>query len=167
MKKKITPRQFGAETYFEIKGACRELVRAAGGAVHCASMTRTNQNRLSEAISPQFIERFMKVDQVADLEAECGDPIVTRHLAAMAGYDLTPRATATTQKAVLTEFAEMVSAVGAVEQNFALSFAEGKLDAGHAAQLAEAGERALKELHDLIATAKAAASGSGKLRVAQ
>jgi hypothetical protein len=80
----------------EAKAATHRLVRACGGgegaaATVAAALGRAcRQQRMSECGS-QASPDFLRIDEVAALEAVAG-PIVTRMLAARAGFVLTPLA---------------------------------------------------------------------------
>jgi hypothetical protein len=73
------------------KAASKALVRAAGGLEAAAEFSRPNKSVLGEYGRPEG-DWFMPIDVVEDLEAithgQAGHPIVTRHLAARAGYAL-------------------------------------------------------------------------------
>jgi hypothetical protein len=83
----MTPvsRQLPATDYAALKAATRQLVSAAGGGNEAAKATRVGQQVLSGygSLAPEHRDRFAPLDVVADLEAECGQPIVTRKLAAL------------------------------------------------------------------------------------
>ncbi len=111
----MNDRQLPRSDYFGIKGATRELVGRAG-----TNCTRVDQQTLSKYGNPgeDHAERFMPVDVVADLEAECGLPIVTRKLAELSGCLLVPlpRGTghgALTERSHRTaqEFAEVMAGI--------------------------------------------------------
>lgn len=78
--------------YDRLKSASRDAVQIAGGLKRVVEfITRGSMGRLSEAISPDCDGRFPAIDQVADIEAQIGKPIITAVLADMLGCDLTPR----------------------------------------------------------------------------
>lgn len=80
--------------YDRLKSASRDAVQLAGGLKRVIEfITRGSMGRLSEAISPDCDDRFPAIDQVADIEAQIGKPIITAVLADMLGCDLTPRET--------------------------------------------------------------------------
>ncbi len=83
-------RQFAASAYLMLKGATRRLVKTAGGVEGAALVTRLDKSTLSRAGSPNT-PHFLAVDCVMDLEADVGDPILTRHMADVAGYMLIPK----------------------------------------------------------------------------
>lgn len=74
-----------------LKAAAKRLVRAAGGVEAAAEESRPGKTQLSSYGNPHTPD-FIPADAIADLEAvthgTAGHPIVTRHLAARAGYAL-------------------------------------------------------------------------------
>jgi hypothetical protein len=88
----MTARQLPSSDYAALKAATRQLVTATGGGNEAAKATRVGQQVLSGygGIGPEHAERFAPVDVIADLEAECGRPIVTRKLAELSNCLLVP-----------------------------------------------------------------------------
>lgn len=84
-------RQLPQSDYLRLKAATRELVETVGGNVQAAKITRVAGSLISRYGSPQDTMQ-MPIDVIADLEGECGEPIVTRVLAEMNGFVLVPRA---------------------------------------------------------------------------
>lgn len=76
--------------YARIKAATRGLVDATGGPEAASHITRFDKGRLSR-VGALHEGAFMPLDVVADLEADCGQPIVTRALADLAGFWLMPK----------------------------------------------------------------------------
>jgi hypothetical protein len=69
--------------YLGLKHASRQLVTHNGGPTDAAALTRADQPSLSRQIGNDP-ERYLALDVIADLEAACGQPIVTRKLAELA-----------------------------------------------------------------------------------
>lgn len=129
-------RQFGDTTYLAIKAAFRDLVHACGGPKMAAAKTRGCQSRISEAMAAHEIERFPAIDQIADMEAECGIPIVTRHLADMAGYDIVPRSIAAAHaNRPMVIAAQMAASLGELQVAYAAAMDDGELTAVEQAKL--------------------------------
>lgn len=82
----MSARQLPANDYAGLKAATRQLVTAAGGGNEGSKVTRVSQQVLSGygSANAEHAERFVPLDVIADLEAECGQPIVTRKLAELA-----------------------------------------------------------------------------------
>lgn len=85
-------RQLPANDYAGLKAATRRLLAEAGGPVDAARATRVDHQGLSRYgnSGADHDERFIPADVIADIEAECGQPIVTRKLAELSGYLLVP-----------------------------------------------------------------------------
>lgn len=88
----MTGRQLPANDYSAIKAATRQLIAHAGGSVAASAVTRGGHQNIGRYGSAQAddAERFMPADVVADLESECGQPVLTRALAKLAGHILVP-----------------------------------------------------------------------------
>lgn len=121
----VTGRQLSAVEYAGIKTAQRCLRKAIGTQGQAAAATRVEQQAISgyESTDERFAESFAPADIIADLEAECGQPIVTRKLAELAGHMLVPmprvslsgtrlgRITASALKETAEVFAELGAAL--------------------------------------------------------
>lgn len=83
-------RRHPALVYAQIKTWTRLLVEAAGGLEAAATVTRVRPSALQTYYSPQHPEAFAPADVLADLQAFTGDPLVTRYLAKLCGFDLVP-----------------------------------------------------------------------------
>lgn len=83
-------RSFGAAAYFRLKAKTRALVKACGGQEAAASLSRIVSHQAYGRYGRPHEAEFAPIDVIADLEADVGDPIVTRELAALAGFTLVP-----------------------------------------------------------------------------
>ncbi|ODT50289.1 phage regulatory CII family protein [Devosia sp. 63-57] len=88
----MTGRQLPANDYAALKAATRQLVTHAGGAVAASAVTRGGHQNIGRygSAQPDDGERFMPADVIADLESECGQPVLTRALAKLSGHLLVP-----------------------------------------------------------------------------
>lgn len=145
-------RQFGQSTYLAIKAQCRKLVDAAGGPLQVAKISRANQGHISSAISPNELVRFMAIDQIADLEAETGQPFVTKHLAEMAGYDLVPRHVRQPSATINQQLVTILSECGEASQSLAAAIADGSITELERRQVSEQAREAIEALKTLIST---------------
>lgn len=73
-----------------LKDAEASLVAACGGPVLAASKCRIGKSVLQIASDGDHPSRHLPLDVVIELEACCGDPIVTRFLALELGYLVEP-----------------------------------------------------------------------------
>jgi hypothetical protein len=141
--------------YLGIKAAFRELVAACGGVHRAASITRGCQSRISEAMSPQHLDRFPAIDQIADLESECGVPVVTRALAAMSGSDLAPvEATPGSRHRLHADLAAVIREVSEVSAATVSALADGSMDEVERAAVLREIRQAVTALHALGADLK-------------
>lgn len=121
-------RPLAAEAYARLKAATRKLVRDAGGCEYAE--TRVGKTKLAEYGAPNMPDRFAPVDVIADLERSVGEPLVTRELAAQAGYDLVPAGQAAVPlKRLETYLLDLMGQLGALSREIAAAEADGQLDA--------------------------------------
>jgi len=104
-------RQLPNRDYLALKAATRALIDACGGVTRAAQFTRVAASQLSRACSDHEAQ-FLPMDVVADLEAECGRPIVTEALAALSHLSITSR-----PRSVRTS--DHVRCIGEVSREFA------------------------------------------------
>lgn len=116
------PRALAQHDYLRLKTATRALIGAVGGIDGAAASSRVGRSEMSRYQDPHALGVQMPVDVVADLEAACGVPFVTRALAARAEHALIPllvpgepAALSRHLSAVAKEFAELVAAATAAQ----------------------------------------------------
>lgn len=73
--------------YAILKQASKRLVKACGGLESTALITRVGHSELARYYDPSE-KLFMPIDIVADLETDCKNPLITRALAQLMGYEL-------------------------------------------------------------------------------
>lgn len=73
--------------YAALKLASKHLVKACGGVESAALITRVGHSELARYYDPAE-KLFMPVDIAADLETDCGNPLLSRALANLSGYEL-------------------------------------------------------------------------------
>jgi hypothetical protein len=83
-------RELPQRDYVLVKLAVRDLINACGGARRASEHTRVRQPQLDRYASLDKPDELMPADVVADLEAYCGQPIVSRALAELMGFVLEP-----------------------------------------------------------------------------
>lgn len=143
-------RQLSSRDYDGLKAHCRDLVAACGGPARAARITRGCLSRLSEALSPDYPERFMAVDQIADLEAECGRPHVSRHLAEALGFRLV-RAEEAIPMGPHQHLARIILECSDVTRHLAEGLEDGTLTEAERQQVAREADEAIAALQDLKA----------------
>ena len=146
-------RQLPASEYLAIKAATRDLVAVCGGPKRCEGITRGTSSRFSEYGAPQ-IDACIRADQIADLEAECGQPIVTRVLADMAGFDLMPRHAADKPETMHRMLADLIAVAGSMESDMAAALADGRITVSEAKRISEEASALIDRLQSLRAALK-------------
>lgn len=131
-------RQFNPETYLSMKAAFRGLVRAAGGQSSATALTRGCQPQMSKAMSPNDMDHFPALDQIADLEAETGSTPVTKLLADLAGFDLVPRSEIARPETLMTFLAAMSLEAGSFQSGLIKALDDGRIDDAERASLVSA-----------------------------
>ena len=117
-------RQFHKGAYLTLKGAQRRLNKAVGGLESGASITRVDYQRLSRYGSPNEA-LFAPVDVVADLEADAGEPIVTKALAALNGHLVIPKPPADGDPKWVEHLGALGKEAGEAMARLAEAFAQG------------------------------------------
>ena len=72
-----------------IKALARRLIDVTGGLESAAMICRASKSSLGLYGRPDH-EQHIPADVIADLEADAGEPLVTRELARLAGFTLAP-----------------------------------------------------------------------------
>ena len=105
-------RRFGATTYLRLKTKVRALIRECGGQEAAATLSRIASHQAFGRYGRPREPEGMPVDVVVDLEAEVGEPIVTRELADLAGYVLVPLPPAEADPEWVRDLSAMMTAAG-------------------------------------------------------
>jgi hypothetical protein len=91
----MSTRNLLGDDHLALKAAYRTLLKLAGGPVHASQeITRADPGRLSRYGNPSE-PMFAPLDVIRDLEADLGEPIVTRALADQSGHVLVRKRPAT------------------------------------------------------------------------
>ncbi len=138
--------------YDGLKAVSRDLVEAAGGSKRVCELTRACPSRLSEALAPQCDERFLAIDQVADLEADCGEPVVTRVLADMIGCDVVTRDAPKSRASIRALIAAVTKESAEVTARFLEATDDNSLSAEERVELRREVEEAIEQLNSLRVT---------------
>jgi|TARA_A100001391_G_scaffold44812_4_gene26324 hypothetical protein len=124
--------------YDALKAAFRALVQLVGGTRAAERITRVSHQQIDRygSTHTDFVDVFAPMDVVADLEAECGQQVVTRKLAEMADHVLIPLPAVTGSSAridVIT--ARTVQSFGQMLTELGEARADGQIDAEEARKL--------------------------------
>jgi hypothetical protein len=134
----------------ELKAYYRDLVTACGGPKRSADIVGGHQSHISEAMAPHCPDRWPRLDHIALLEAECGQPIMTAALAERAGYAIEQVAAAPRgQKSVSQHLHAIVSEFQDVEIGMISAMADGRIDAAERRDLRRDIQQAVQALQKL------------------
>ena len=136
-----------------LKAATRDLIELVGGPSRAERLAHGSQSRFSEYGAPHT-ERFIRIDQVAALEAECGVPAITRQLADLSDYDLVPRHAASQPATLHRMLAELISSGGNVDSFLADALADGKVTVPEAKKISDEARALIDKLQSLCAALK-------------
>ena len=119
--------------YLRIKAAFRELVDMVGGQTAAGRISRPGQQWIGRygSTDPEYATCFPPADVIADLEAQCGQPVVSRELAGLAGYDLVREAPETAS--ILQTFGKVAAASNRTIAQIATDLADGRISEDEAA----------------------------------
>lgn len=143
-------RQLPARDYLALKAATRDLTDTAGGVTRAGNISRVGAPLLSRYGSPQE-STFAPIDVIADLEAEVGDPVVTRELASLSGFDLVARPAPGASLPLTERFVKMLKENGDVEQAISRAIAAGEITAAEKNRLRVEIKEAMAQLSSLMA----------------
>jgi hypothetical protein len=144
----------------ELKAFYRDLVIACGGPKRAAEITGGQASHISEAMAAHHLDRWPRIDQVALLEADCGQPIVTAALADRSGYSLNSVTASDANISPLAHLHRIVSEVRDVECGILHAMQDGQLTAAERRDTRRQVQEAIAALNalcaDLIDTAAVA-----------
>ncbi len=149
----MSARQLPERDYLVLKAATRGLTKLAGGQETAAGVTRVGQQALSRYGAAQEQEAFAPIDVIADLEAETGDPVVTRALAHLAGFDLVARDRGDGQP-LPRRLGCIAKEAGDVVASLANALADGAVTPEERTQIEAETQELIAEAHRLLAALK-------------
>lgn len=135
----------------ELKAYFRDLVTACGGPKRAAELVGAQQSHISEAMGAHNPERWPRLDHVALLERECGQPIITAALADRSGYALAAVAASETVASPLGRLCEIVKQVRDVECGILSAMQDGQLSAAERRDIRRQAQEAIAALNALCA----------------
>lgn len=146
----MTGRIFVSAQYAALKNAFRRACQQSGGGLReLAGMTRLSAAQLSR-FGDLGSDQWAPLDVVVDLDSLAGEPIITRALAELLGYDLVPAAGEAFPLASPTHhLAGLARESGDVLARLADALADGRLTKAEAARIEQ-------DLADLDAQVQAA-----------
>ncbi|MBU2533306.1 MAG: hypothetical protein KKB37_11235 [Alphaproteobacteria bacterium] len=114
----MSARLHSGRVYNALKARFRLLVDTCGGPNSAERISRISQQQISRcgSVDEEHANRFAPIDEIADLEAHCGKPVVTEYLAELSGYVLVrvPDAAATDAVGLVSRVSEMLREVSDV-----------------------------------------------------
>jgi len=135
----------------ELKAYFRDLVTACGGPKRAAELVGAQPSHISEAMATHTLERWPRLDHVALLEADCGQPIVTSALADRSGYSLTCVTASDANTSPLAHLHRIVSEVRDVECGILHAMQDGQLTAAERRDIRRQVQEAVAALNALCA----------------
>jgi hypothetical protein len=138
-------------TPLELKAFYRDLVMASGGPKRAAGLVGAQPSHISEAMAPHTLDRWPRLDHVALLEADCGQPIVTAVLADRMGYALQAVSGQGAHSSPLLQLSRIVSEVRDVECGILVAMQDGQLSAAERRDVRRQAQEAIAALNALCA----------------
>jgi hypothetical protein len=135
----------------ELKAFYRDLVTACGGPKRAAEIVGAQASHMSEAMGAHNLDRWPRLDHVAMLEIECGQPIVTAALADRSGYSLNSETASDTHTSPLAHLHRIVSEVRDVECGILHAMQDGHLTAAERRDIRRQVQEAIAALNALCA----------------
>lgn len=123
----MSARIFTAPDYAAIKNAVRRALRQAGGGLReLAGMTRLSAAQLSR-FGDLNSDQWVPLDVALDLDSLAGEPVITRTLAELLGYDLVPCTAVVAQGRLMEHLAGLARESGDVLASISVALADGRL----------------------------------------
>lgn len=138
-----------AAAYLALKAAVRRLTKGCGGQEAAAQVTRVDFQRIGRYGRPHEAQHA-PVDVIADLEADSGEPMVTRVLADLQGYVLVPKPGARAVPVGIEHLGQVGREAGDVIAGLSDALADGEVTAGECRDLNL--RRQVRELMEALAT---------------
>lgn len=134
----------------ELKAYYRDLVIACGGPKRAAEIVGAQASHISEAMAAHH-DRWPRVDHVALLEADCGQPIVTAALADRMGYAIEAVTAQGDHISPLLHLTRIVTDVRNVECTVLTAMNDGALSAAERRDVRRQAQEAIAALNALCA----------------
>lgn len=137
-----------------LKAKWRDLVKVGGGTDHASALVGVGISRISDYGSPEHMDRYPRIDQITQLELDCGMPVFTRYLADLHGYDLVQRE-ARSERGIHSHFTSIVTEVAELQTRMAAAMADGTITDQERADIAKEAQEAANALQAMIAEFRA------------
>jgi len=138
---------------FSLKAAFRQLLKKAGGQEAAELVTRGRHQTLNRYGNPKEEDCHAPIDVIADLEREIGEPVVTKHLADMAGYLIVKKTAVSASACLVAHLSTLATESGQTIQAIAEGIADQDWDEDELARIV----REARELREAAAAAELAA----------
>lgn len=143
----------------ELKAFFRDLVTACGGPKRAAQLVGAQASHISEAMAAHVPERWPRLDYIAILEADCGQPIVTSALADRLGYSIAPVAASGDPRPAVQHLASVTRETHDVVAALIDAMADGHVGEAERRQIRTQAQEAIQALHKLCADMADPAAG--------
>lgn len=131
----MSARIFTSPDYAAIKNAVRRALRQAGGGLReLAGMTRLSAAQLSR-FGDLNSDQWVPLDVALDLDSLAGEPVITRALAELLGYDLVPARAVVAQGRLMEHLAGLARESGDVLSGISDALADGQLTPNELAKI--------------------------------
>lgn len=156
--------------FYQLKAANRLLIKKNGGIEAAADITSLSKSQIGRCNNDGDTE-LLPIAAALRLEAECGDPVITRAMAALHGRKISDPDAATDNGACLLRGSLDIGAkAGEYQRNAALAFSDLKVTRAEAAQgvrdiqaLIESAQEQLKLYTAVLADGKGDTPGALKI----
>jgi hypothetical protein len=139
----VNGRRFAQTVYDTLKIAGRRQIERLNGPTHAATLSRALQSHLSKAISVDWPDSYMCIDQALDYDSLVGEPVIVRAMADALGCDVVARVS----KPSGSTFRALIAAVNKESAEVTTRFLTAP-DEG--AELKREAEEAVEALRNLI-----------------
>ena len=138
--------------YSRLKQATRQLVKACGGLEAAAAVTRVGHSELSRYYDPRE-KLHIPADIIADLERDCGRPILTQTLASLIGFELVQLPQTASGQDDCHHWSALLALLGEETAALLQNLARGLADHGTLSEDAISDNRLIEHLDNLLETA--------------
>lgn len=145
MENPTTPRPLELKAYF------RDLVVACGGPKRAAEITGGQASHISEAMASHSVDRWPRLDHIAMLEADCGQPIIAAALADRLGFALQAVSAAGNNESPLAHLCRVVTQIRDVEVGILSAAVDGRISESERRDIRREAQDAIAALNALCA----------------